>query len=147
MIKRWIQHLYHSRVIRFLCIGGIGFITNLVVFYMLRQMLGMTLANIIAYFIAVTTTWSLNRLLTFSSDDPNKAGEWLRYVMVYLVTGCFQVLVFTLLTDEIRDLHQHPVGALAVTAIIIAFVNYAFSKRFVFGGKQQLPENAESALR
>lgn len=131
-IKELILTLYYHSFIRFLFVGGVGFFVNLIIFYLLRAKIGMMPANGVAYFVAVTTTWALNRLMTFHSHDPARGKEWMRYGLVYIITGCFQMGIFKLLTLEIHTLDQHPYGALIITAGIIAFVNYTFSRKFAF---------------
>lgn len=132
MMIKLLQTVYHNTFFRFIFVGGLGFLTNASILYFLKAEINLIAANTIAYFIAVTVTWVLNRLLTFHSHDPGRSQEWLRYVVIYIITGGLQVLIFTLLTEENKTLYLHPLYALIITAIVIALINYNFSKRFAF---------------
>ncbi len=91
MIKRFLMYLYQYRFIRFAFIGGIGFIVNVCILYALRHEIGLMPARVVSYVMAVSTTWFLNRCFTFNSENPRYFREWLKYLMIYIVSGCINI--------------------------------------------------------
>ena len=64
--------------LQFGVVGASGFAVNVAVVYLLRGAVGLAWAGLIAYFVAATTNWALNRVWTFRGarrdgwvrDDP-----------------------------------------------------------------------------
>jgi len=132
MTNRIVSFFYQPALVRFLLFGGIGFLSNIALFLYLKHKINILAANLFSYLAAVTLTWLLNRLLTFHSSDAQKAREWFRYLLVYILTGTIQVVLFTALIHEYRTFYLHPVIAIMIAAMIVAFMNFFLSKRFAF---------------
>lgn len=145
MIKKTFRFVYQYSLIRFLSIGVIGLLVDMTFLYALRHEMGLIPAKIVSYVIAFTTTWVLNRSFTFRSQDPRRMQEWMRYAVIYIITGCIHVLTFTYLVYHYPFLHLHPAGALLITAGIIAFINFGFSKYFAFRSPPPSPQSSTSA--
>lgn len=127
-----IRYFFNRPIIRFLTIGVIGLLTDIVVLYLLRNLLDLITAQAIAYVVAVTVSWLLNRVFTFQSEDPNLFKEWFRYSMVYFISGIPNLGLFSALVFTIPYFHAHPIWPVLITAVVIAFLNYYCSKRFAF---------------
>ncbi|AAO91344.1 GtrA family protein [Coxiella burnetii] len=132
MIKKLILFVYRYSLIRFLTIGVIGLLIDITFLYLFRHEMGLIPAKILSYVIAVTITWFLNRCFTFRSQDSRRVQEWMRYAFIYAITGCIHVLMFTALVYRYPVLHTHPIFALIITAVVIAFINFGFTKYFAF---------------
>jgi len=132
MIKKLIQPIFQYPVIRFLTAGAVGFLINAIFLYALHHIISLIPAVIVAYGIAFSVTWVINRLFTFHSKDPRRIQEWMRYALIYILTGCIHVLIFTFVVYHYPLLYQHPIGALFISAVVIAFINFTLSKRFAF---------------
>ena len=100
--------------------------------YLFRHEMGLIPEKILSYVIAVTTTWFLNRCFTFHSQDSRRVQEWMRYAFIDGITDFIHVLIFTALAYGYPVFQTHPIFALIITAIVIAFINFAFTKYFAF---------------
>ncbi|CAN5276392.1 hypothetical protein BH10PSE19_BH10PSE19_17170 [soil metagenome] len=126
------QRLYESAFIRFGVIGAIGFFSDVCALYALRHILPLISAKIISYIVAFSVTWILNRYFTFRSRDPQRLQQWLKYVALYVVTGCLNVGMFGLLVQQFPYLYQHPIFAMIITSIAMMMINFTVSRGFVF---------------
>jgi len=131
-IFRLLEKLYQIPFIRFITIGAIGLCSDASFLYALRHVIGLIPAKIVSYIVAVIVTWILNRYFTFSSKDPRRLQQLLRYIAVYFPTGCLHVAIFAGLTHEFLFLHDHPIVPLIMTAVIITLINFTLAQRFAF---------------
>lgn len=68
---------------RFLIVGGIGFVIDVGVTYLLIAAgSDPPLARLPAVCAAAFATWLMNRRYTFRSEDPDRVGELIRYALV-----------------------------------------------------------------
>ena len=87
-----------SRVIKFLLIGGGGFIVDYSVFNAFVNYMPEFAARIISIFFAIVFTWSLNRNFTFDFKEQNKLKEFVKYFLAskFSVAVNYGVFLFVL---------------------------------------------------
>ena len=67
------QRLIIVQFLRFGTVGGIGFLVDTATVYGLRHILGLYGAGLVAYVIAATGNWALNRIWTFRGHGSGPA--------------------------------------------------------------------------
>jgi putative flippase GtrA len=95
--------------------------------------LGHYAARVLAFVIAVTVTWLLNRTFTFQAPRPDHLH---REYLAYVTTQSFGVLVnfsvFTFCIISSDMLRQYPVFALLIGSGIAMLINFVLMKMVVF---------------
>lgn len=123
-----------SQMLKFGTVGGLGFLWDTSTVYLLRPVVGFTVATLAAYFIAATMNWTLNRLWTFRGHGSRDSllRQWLNFLGA---NGLGFVLnrsaVFALAWTSPFCL-AHPVVALAVGSLAGMSANFTLSRRLVF---------------
>jgi len=117
------------QLVRFIVVGGIGFIADAGLVFLLTR-LGMSpiAARIPSIATAILLTWYLNRRLTFKVAHASSAGELVRYSGVALVSACLNFAVYTALVLG----GVIPEVAVAVATIALMAVNFFGYKLFAF---------------
>ena len=120
--------------IRFCCVGLVGFSLDVATVYATRGALGLYGAGLVAYLVAATAGWMLNRLWTFRGHGSGPAHrQWLRFLLANLLgfvlnRGAYMTLV------TISDLcAREPVFAIMAGVAAGLFANFFLSRRLVFG--------------
>jgi len=123
-------------LVQFLMFGAVGvagFVADTATVYALRRSLGLYGAGMVAYVIAASVTWILNRIWTFRGQGSGPVHhQWARFLLVngagfILNRGTYAVLVtFVPLCAE------QPVFAVGAGAIAGMFVNFGLSRKVVF---------------
>lgn len=120
---------------RYLCVGGLGFLTDAGILYVLVVSgFGPYLARAISFPVALALTWFLNRVWTFASDrTAGMLQQIWRYAIVQIVGGltnyaCYAVCIMMIGTSPI-----YSVFALAIGASFGLLVNFIGTKHLVFG--------------
>ncbi|MBU2804312.1 GtrA family protein [Acidithiobacillus ferridurans] len=124
----------HSQIFRFALTGIAGFVVDASIVWLLTQFrINAIIAQGIAFSVAVTVTWWLNRKYTF----PNRADhrllrEWLRYVSAnsfgaIVNNGIYVVLILTL-----SLMAHYPVLAVAAGSLAGLILNFTASRALVF---------------
>lgn len=134
------------RFFKFGTVGALGFLWDSGTVYGLRPFIGLTAATLIAYFVAATLNWILNRFWTFKGavcpDHP--ILQWLRFL---LANSCGFLLnrgtVYTLFYTVPLCVKQ-PVIALAAGAFAGMFANFNLSQKLVF--REKAPKNTIELL-
>ncbi len=92
----WLQ------LVRFALVGAVGFVVNLAVYALLVRGVGIEylLANVLAWLVAVTNNFVLNRHWTFDARSHGRAhAQAVRFLTVSLVSEAFTLLLLTLLVE------------------------------------------------
>ena len=115
-------------------VGVAGFAVDTAVVYATRWPLGLYLAGAVAYAVAVTTTWWLNRIWTFRSLG--HAGpahrQWARFALASVPGLCLNLGTYFLLVASFSLCDAEPVIAIAAGAVAGMFANFALSRAVVF---------------
>ncbi len=107
----WLQ------LIRFAIVGGTGFVVNLAVYALCVHALNVPYqgAAVIAWLIAVTNNFVLNRHWTFDARAGSVRFQAIRFFLVSLVAFAFGLLLLTLLVEG-GGVAKVPAQAIAVAA-------------------------------
>jgi putative flippase GtrA len=128
--------LGQRQFIKFCFVGGIGFVVDTGSLAILNRGFGLdrVTARILSEFaFGMTTTWLLNRSLTFR--DQRGGSIWAEYLRFAAANGIGNLLNFgtyTVLVENVALFHRAPeLGIVAGTAVGLIF-NFTGSKYFVF---------------
>lgn len=132
-MRKWIERLYESAVIRYLFFGGCTTMVNMVSFYILRQLnIELNLANIISIILAIVFAYVVNSKYVFRQkyhDIMEHGKAFVKFISARGVTMLIEVVGLWLLV-EFMQLHEL-FGKLLIQVIIV-ILNYVFSKWIVF---------------
>ncbi len=126
------MHSLSQQFLRFAVVGTVGFVVNAVLVEWLATYIGPLWAQGLAFPVAVTVTWSLNRRYTFGASDHGMAHEWLRYVLANSLGWIANNGVYFWMVFDVALAYRHPALAVAAGSIAGMFFNFWASKRVVF---------------
>ena len=122
-----------GQIVRFLLVGGIGFIVDAIVLLLLVHGAGASRvwARIPSLLVALTTTWWLHRHFTFSwaRQSAPSGSEWLRFAVGNAIGNGFNLGIYWVLVGAAS---WGIMSALVVASAAAAAINYAVSARWVF---------------
>ena len=114
-------------------VGVVGFLLNTAVVYALWHPLGLYGAGVVAYVVAATGTWTLNRLWTFRGRGTQPVlRQWSLFLLANLGGFVPNWVTYAALVTWSPLCAEHPVLAVAAGAVAGMFVNFALSRRVVF---------------
>ena len=119
------------QILSFAIVGTIGFVVNALGLKIATLIVSPIPAQIIAFPLAVTATWWLNRYFTFASQRPWRS-EWLRYISANVLGWLVMNGIYVALVLSNAYVHEHPVIALAIASLAGMGLNFASSKWIVF---------------
>jgi putative flippase GtrA len=138
MLRRLYRSLTEGQrqFILFSFVGGVGFIVDAGSLTLMTRYGGLDpiTARVISMFVlGMTTTWLLNRSLTFRAHAQSSLGaEYLRFAGANAIGNSLNFGIHTGMVETMPLVHQYPVlGAVAGTAVGLVF-NFTSSKYFVF---------------
>jgi putative flippase GtrA len=122
-----------TQFLMFGLVGAVGFLFDTATVYSLRRSLGLYGAGMVAYVVAATVTWLLNRLWTFrgSSDSPAHQ-QWARFLVVNLLGFALNRGTYALLVTFVALCAAQPVYAVGAGAVAGMFLNFKLSRAIVF---------------
>ncbi|MBV9734893.1 MAG: GtrA family protein [Acidisphaera sp.] len=119
--------------LRFGVVGVIGFGVDTATVYALRSALGLIGAGLVAYLVAATMNWALNRAWTFRDRRHARLyRQWAAYLLTNSAGFVLNRGTYTLLVAGSPLCRGYPVLAVAAGSIAGMFVNFALSRRLVF---------------
>jgi putative flippase GtrA len=120
-----------TQLIRFMTVGAAGYVVNLAVYtaFVHGAHSDYRLAAALAFVVALTTTFALNRHFTFRAGDGRLHHQAARYVLVSLVGFATNLLALQLLVDVA---HVAKVPSQAIAIVIAAPVNFAGQRFWTF---------------
>lgn len=133
-----IRNKQHIQFIRFGISGVAGFITDasLVVLFTRTFSIGPIPAQIIAFSVAVTVTWLINRHWTFAEHTSDRwLYEWGKYVAANSLGAAANNAVYVSLVLTTAIFSKYPVFAVALGSVVGMVFNFASSKHLVFNHK------------
>jgi len=116
-------------------IGVIGFIVDTIVLYFALYILdsGFYLGRLISYIFAASTTWFLNHIYTFQSNEKvNKHKQWVIFLATNSVGGGINYGVYVSCIIIHPVFKEFPVLAVAIGSLSGLIVNFILSKLIVF---------------
>jgi putative flippase GtrA len=122
-----------TQFLMFGSVGVVGFLFDTATVYSLRRSLGLYGAGMVAYLVAATVTWLLNRLWTFrgGGNDPLHQ-QWARFLAVNLLGFVLNRGTYALLVTFVALCAAQPVYAVGAGAIAGMFLNFNLSRAIVF---------------
>lgn len=138
------------RLFKFATVGGLGLVWDSGTVYALRPLIGLTAATLVAYFVAATLNWMLNRFWTFkgAGRQDHPVLQWLRFLLAnslgfLLNRGTVYTLFYT-----VPLCVTYPILALAAGSLAGMFANFNLSQKMVFREKPpaSVQDLAESAI-
>jgi putative flippase GtrA len=127
------RRLIITQFLRFGTVGGIGFLIDTATVYGLRHPLGLYGAGLVAYVIAASGNWVLNRVWTFHGQGSGPAHrQWAMFMLTNLCGFVLNRGTYALLVTFIPIAAQQPIIATASGAVAGMFVNFSLSRRLVF---------------
>lgn len=122
---------------RFCVVGAIGFVVDVTVLYGLSNLLGWHAARLASFLCAATTTWMLNRRLTFSGRRSHaRMHEYLRYLVSMLGGGLVNYLVYLVTLHGLAGRYA-PASGVAIGSLAGLLVNYLLARYVVFGSQHK----------
>ncbi len=126
--RAWIIDL-----LRFGTVGGVGFLLDSATVYASRAALGLYGAGVLAYFVAATGNWLLNRVWTFRGRGSGPAHrQWAAFLAANLVGFVLNRGTYAILVTVSAQCARQPVYAIAAGAIAGLFTNFSLSRKLVF---------------
>lgn len=121
-----------QRLVRFAFAGGIGFVADAAVLWLLLAVtpLGPFVARMLSIGFALCVTWQLNRHLTFSPSNRGMAQEGARYGGVGIATSVVNYLVYSAMLFAVPA--TPPLAALAVASLVAMTLSFLGYSRLVF---------------
>ena len=121
-------------VLWFLIAGSLAFVVDVVVLTLLRDALGVYAARAVSFWLAATTTWLINRNISFAGRSANGSllAEYLRYLGLMLGGGAVNVAVYSLV---VWTLPQGPLWLMLYVAagtLVAMTVNYLSMTRLLY---------------
>ena len=104
---------------RFTLVGGIGFVVDASLLAFLHYRLGLDVlpARLCSFSVALTTTWWLNRKLSFAAHaSERRLAEWLRYALINGLGGALNLAIFLALTYADLGWPSQPLIALSIAS-------------------------------
>jgi putative flippase GtrA len=122
-----------AQFIRFGVVGLSGLIIDTATVYGLRHTLGLYGAGLVAYLVAATGNWILNRIWTFRGQGTGSVHrQWAMFMVANLAGFVLNRGVYVLMVTFIAAAAEQPVIATAFGAVAGLLVNFSLSRRIVF---------------
>lgn len=119
---------------RFGVVGLLGLVIDTAAVYALRRSLGLYGAGVVAYFLAASGNWALNRVWTFRGQGRTGAAyrQWALFLVTNLAGFVLNRGAYALLVTFLPAAAAQPVIATSAGAVAGMFVNFSLSRRVVF---------------
>lgn len=125
-----------ATLVQFLMFGSVGiagFLADTATVYTFRYSLGLYGAGVLAYGVAASLNWLLNRLWTFRGQGSGPAHrQWARFLLVNLGGFVLNRGTYAALVTFVPLCAAQPVYAVAAGAIAGMFLNFSLSRTMVF---------------
>ncbi|MBV8868654.1 MAG: GtrA family protein [Acetobacteraceae bacterium] len=122
-----------GQFLRFGTVGALGFVIDTASVYALRGALGLYGAGLVAYVIAASANWALNRRWTFRGWGGGAAHrQWARFLLANLVGFVLNRGTYAALVGTVPLCATQPVIAVAAGAVAGMGVNFTLCRQVVF---------------
>lgn len=127
------DHVVRRQFARFVMVGVLGFVVDSAVLYLCLHGFGFGLygGRLVSYLVAASTTWYLNRTLTFGDHSP-PAGQWARFIATNGIGAMVNYGSYSLIVALLPAGTFVPLLGVAVGAIAGVGFNFTASRRLVF---------------
>tara|TARA_R110002072_G_scaffold205468_1_gene363411 strand:+ start:3279 stop:3668 length:390 start_codon:yes stop_codon:yes gene_type:complete len=124
-----------NQFLRFLVIGGIGFVVDGGLLYLLVKLgYAPELCRLITFPVAVTVTWQLNRVWTFQKPSgPSKASKtYPGYLLVQTIGALLNFAVFLVILQFVTSTAEGAFAAFSIGSAVGLLFNFFALRRLVF---------------
>lgn len=122
-----------AQFLRFGVVGTFGFVVDTACVYALRHALGLYGAGAVAYVVAASANWLLNRVWTFRGQGGGPAHrQWARFLAVNMIGFVLNRGAYAVLIATVPLAAEQPVIATAAGALAGMVVNFVLSRTMVF---------------
>jgi putative flippase GtrA len=128
-----------AQFVQFAAVGAIGFAVDALIFIALTGWYAHWhpyAARALSASCSISTTWALNRRVTFRTEkSPDARAEYLRYVLAQVLGLALNLGVFAAGVALVPLLRRVPLLALILGAGTALVVNFLTAKHIAFQGK------------
>lgn len=126
---------------RFFLVGSAAFVVNAALVEMLVGAMGPIKAQLLAFPVAATVAWWLNRQYTFGASSHKPHREWFHYIIANSIGWLINNGVYLVLVYRSTLAAQHPSLAVAAGSIAGMCANFILSRQLVFRQKNVPPSS------
>lgn len=123
-----------GQFLKFGTVGVVGFLFDTATVYASRGLLGIYGAGLLAYAVAASVNWALNRVWTFRGRGGTGAAhrQWLLFMIANLAGFVLNRGTFAALVTFVPLCAAQPVLAVAAGAVAGMLVNFGLNRTVVF---------------
>jgi len=127
------HRLLLRQFVQFGAIGVLGFVWDASTVYATAPFIGLYAAGVVAYLVAASVNWLLNRIWTYRHLSHGAMHrQWMMFLAANGVGFVINRGTYFALIAMVRICHDKPVLAVAAGAIAGMFINFFLSRRLVF---------------
>jgi putative flippase GtrA len=115
--------------IRFLIVGGFGFLIDVsITYFLISTGISNWFARVPAISLAMISTWIINRYFTYKVKSDNSSQEAFRYLSIATLMAFLNYVIYLFLT--LKDFI--PLSALMIATTIQIILSFYLYRQFVF---------------
>lgn len=130
---------------RFFLVGTAAFVVNAGLVETLVGSMGPVKAQLLAFPVAATVAWWLNRQYTFGASSHKLHREWFHYIIANAIGWLLNNGVYLVLVYRFSLAAQHPSLAVGAGSLAGMFANFILSRQLVFRQKKVPPSPTTSS--
>lgn len=143
-----IKKLINKEIILYVIFGVLTTIVNLIAYYLFSNIININylISNAIAWIISVVFAYITNKFFVFNSSYINKdviIEEFIKFMNCRLISGLSEVVLLFLFVDLLL---MNDIVAKLIIGVLVALINFIFSKVFIFKGVDELRSKVNKAI-
>ena len=143
-----IKRLINKEIILYVIFGVLTTIVNLIAYYLFSNIININylISNAIAWIISVVFAYITNKFFVFNSSYINKdviIEEFIKFMNCRLISGLSEVVLLFLFVDLLL---MNDIVAKLIIGVLVALINFIFSKVFIFKGVDELRSEVNKAI-
>lgn len=143
-----IKRLINKETILYVIFGILTTIVNLIAYYLFSNIININylISNAIAWIISVVFAYITNKFFVFNSSYINKdviIEEFIKFMNCRLISGLSEVVLLFLFVDLLL---MNDIVAKLIIGVLVALINFIFSKVFIFKGVDELRSEVNKAI-
>lgn len=119
---------------RFAVVGALNTIVSFCVYAMATRYMSLDplVANIVAFVVAVTVSFFLNKHWTFSDKGRGYMQQYYRFFLFSGIGLCISELILLLLH---KVLHMYDIAAFIISVVVVMFWNFGSNRAWTFSAR------------
>ena len=143
-----IKKLINKEIILYVIFGVLTTIVNLIAYYLFSNIININylISNAIAWIISVVFAYITNKFFVFNSSYINKdviIEEFIKFMNCRLISVLSEVVLLFLFVDLLL---MNDIVAKLIIGVLVALINFIFSKVFIFKGVDELRSEVNKAI-